>query len=431
MKTTAVWMLSAALVLSAAPAALAETMNVAIFVHEGVELLDFAGPGEVFEIATYFTDLVDFEVFTVGPDSAPVRSQRFLDLTPNFDLENHPLIDILVLPGGATDIPAEDPKVIAWIQDQADRTRHILSVCSGVFLLTKAGLLDDLAATTHKMLIGDLRETVGTDFVHEAVKFVDNGQIITSAGVSSGIEGSLHLVRRIAGVTVARRVARYLEYDHWNARIGRVEVENPVVTEIRRSGQIDSDAILVAFDARKEKSPLFYFGEMDRLGYEYLDRQHVELAAQVFELNQMTYPETVLAYDSLAAAYRKRGKYAPPVDEDFLAFAVENGAEEAWRVYEKTMRLYPTWRLFMEPNILAAGSSALGRDQAGEAARLYELALAVYPTSAEVHNGLGAAYRELGRAEKARSAYAAALELEPDNASAKAGLESLTAEESP
>jgi transcriptional regulator GlxA family with amidase domain len=184
-------------------------MNVAIFVHEGVELLDFAGPGEVFAAADHGRA---FKVYTVAASPEPILSQRFVTVTPQYTIANCPRPDIIVLPGGQTNVPLGDPKVIAWIKKVAPETEVTLSVCTGAFLLAKAGLLDGVEATTHWGSIEDLRREAPKTIVRENRRFVDSGKVVTSAGVSAGLDGSLHVVARLLGRDTARETARYMEY---------------------------------------------------------------------------------------------------------------------------------------------------------------------------------------------------------------------------
>jgi transcriptional regulator GlxA family with amidase domain len=187
----------------------AKRRNVAIFVHEGVELLDFSGPGEVFAAADHGRA---FEVYTVAATSEPITSQRFVSIKPQYTISNCPKPDIIVLPGGATNIPLGDAKVIEWIKRASQDAEVTLSVCTGAFLLAKAGLLDGREATTHWGSIEGLKREAPKTVVRENVRFVDNGKIITAAGVSAGIDGALHVVVKLLGQQVASGTARYMEY---------------------------------------------------------------------------------------------------------------------------------------------------------------------------------------------------------------------------
>ena len=183
--------------------------NVAIFIHEGVELLDFAGPGEVFVAA----DLTRaFNVYTVAASAEPIVSQGFVTIKPQYTFANCPSPDIVVLPGGRTDVPLSNPRVIEWIQYTAQRADVMMSVCTGAFLLGKAGLLEGREATTHWKSLEALKESAPQTTVRENRRFVDNGKVVTAAGVSAGIDASLHVVDKLLGREVAEQTAKYMEY---------------------------------------------------------------------------------------------------------------------------------------------------------------------------------------------------------------------------
>ncbi|HJQ24933.1 MAG TPA: DJ-1/PfpI family protein [Blastocatellia bacterium] len=183
--------------------------NVAILVHEGVELLDFAGPGEVFASANHRSA---FQVYTVAASPAEVVSQGFVTVKPQYTFANCPPPDVVILPGGRTDIPLSDPAVINWIKQSSEKAEVVMSVCTGAFLLAKAGLLDGREATTHWSAISSLRQQAPQTTVHENRRFVDNGKVITAAGVSAGIDASLHVVDKLLGREAAAQTAHYMEY---------------------------------------------------------------------------------------------------------------------------------------------------------------------------------------------------------------------------
>ena len=183
--------------------------KVAILVFEGVELLDFAGPGEVFDAASSGRA---FEVFTVAPSAEPITSQRFVTVTPTYALADSPKPDVLVVPGGNVSSLLRNEAAMAWIEERAAQAEVVLSVCNGALVLARAGLLDGLEATTHAGTLETLRAWAPKTVVHEGRRFVDNGKIVTSAGVSAGIDASLHLVSRLIGPDDARATATYMEY---------------------------------------------------------------------------------------------------------------------------------------------------------------------------------------------------------------------------
>jgi transcriptional regulator GlxA family with amidase domain len=192
--------------------------NVAIFIFNGVELLDFSGPGEVFAAA----DVPDgaFNVYTVAMSTDPIVSQGFLSVTPDYNLENAPDPDIIVLPGGNVGPSVNNPDVINWIKSHSANLDALMSVCNGAHILQKTGLLDGKKATTHHGAIANLRANSPTTQVLENTRWVDNGQIITTAGVSAGIDGALRIIERMYGFDAAQSTARYMEYDKWDPKDG-------------------------------------------------------------------------------------------------------------------------------------------------------------------------------------------------------------------
>jgi transcriptional regulator GlxA family with amidase domain len=193
------------------------TRNVAIIVHQDVELLDFAGPGEVFAAAASRGGGPSghrwFNVYTVAPTAGTIVSQGFLKIEPQYTIENCPKPDILVIPGGDTRRLVDDESFMAWVRDTTKDREITLTVCTGAFVPANLGMLDGKDATTHWSAINGLRTEAAKANVKENVRFVDNGSIITTAGVSAGIDGSLHVVGKLLGRTVAEQTARYMEYE--------------------------------------------------------------------------------------------------------------------------------------------------------------------------------------------------------------------------
>jgi transcriptional regulator GlxA family with amidase domain len=191
------------------------TRNVAIILHEGVELIDFAGPGEVFAAAGHQAMRGHehaFRVYTVAKTKAPILSQGFLKVVPEFTPEDAPVPDVLVIPGGETDVLLNDEAFSKWLAKTAALSEIALTVCTGALVLGKAGMLDGLDVTTFNNVIDGLQRMAPKARVHRGRRFIDNGHIITTAGLSSGIDGSLHVVARLLGLRVAEQTARYMEY---------------------------------------------------------------------------------------------------------------------------------------------------------------------------------------------------------------------------
>lgn len=194
------------------------TRNVAIVLYDGVELLDFAGPAEVFAAAGGIGAIGApdgaraFNVFTVAKTREPITSQGFLEVVPDHSIADAPPADIILLPGGGSDIVTTDPAMMKWVTARARAAQLSVTVCTGAMILAKAGMLDGRDATTWYNAIDELRRVAPRTRVHHGRRFIDNGNVVTTAGVSAGIDGSLHVVARLLGRKVADETARYMEY---------------------------------------------------------------------------------------------------------------------------------------------------------------------------------------------------------------------------
>lgn len=194
------------------------TLHVAIYVYPQVEVLDFAGPYEVYTTATRVQQRLHpdmaplFAVCTVARSAAPVRARAGLVVVPDHGFETLPDPDLLVIPGGVVDAELDDPAVLDWLQRTARRAGLTASVCTGSFLLAQAGLLRGKPVTTHWEDVADLRQRFPTLEVREQVRWVNAGEVVSSAGIAAGIDMSLYLVARLAGETLARATARQMDY---------------------------------------------------------------------------------------------------------------------------------------------------------------------------------------------------------------------------
>lgn len=197
------------------------TFTIGLYAFDGVEALDFVGPFEVFTTAvrSHMRDRLDPEplarVVTIGRDLCQVTARAGLVLVPDWTIQHHPPLDLLLIPGGVVTDEATKDDVIRWIAAQALVVPLVASVCTGAFLLASAGLLDGRQVTTHWQDIEILREMFPRVDVVEGVRWIDGGAILTSAGISAGIDMSLHLVERMHGRELALRTARQMDY-RWN-----------------------------------------------------------------------------------------------------------------------------------------------------------------------------------------------------------------------
>jgi transcriptional regulator GlxA family with amidase domain len=191
------------------------SLEVAILIFPEVEVLDFTGPFEVFSVAGRILKQAGrppFRVSTVAAQSASVVARHGLPVIPNACFAERPPADILIVPGGIVSQPLGDPPTLDWVRAAAGEAGLVASVCTGAFILARLGLLDGKACTTHWEDIPDLRRDYPGLQVLEDVPLVDEGSIVTSAGISAGIGMSLHLVGRILGIEAARRTARQMQY---------------------------------------------------------------------------------------------------------------------------------------------------------------------------------------------------------------------------
>lgn len=187
--------------------------NIAIFLFDDVEVLDFAGPFEVFSVTNWLHDHAVSNVYTVARKKAPVSARNGLSVNPDFAIAEAPMPDFLIIPGGhGTDKVLEQEDVISWIRKCAESAEKVMSVCTGSLLLAKAGLLEGLRATTHHMIFDQLAQLAPNTEIMRGERFVDNGKIITAGGISAGIDMSLHVVEQVYGEEMAQKTATIMEY---------------------------------------------------------------------------------------------------------------------------------------------------------------------------------------------------------------------------
>jgi transcriptional regulator GlxA family with amidase domain len=192
--------------------------NVGIYVFDDVEVLDFAGPFEVFSTASRVFRRAQpgaeppFEVFTVGASRSPVTARGGLVVQPRCSFADHPKIDVLLVPGGVVTAELERPRVIAWVAARAATAELTASVCTGAFFLARAGLLKGKSATTHWEDVAAFRVKAPSTRVVQGARWVEDGAVITSAGISAGLDMSLHIVSRLAGHELAASTARQMDY---------------------------------------------------------------------------------------------------------------------------------------------------------------------------------------------------------------------------
>ena len=194
-------------------------IRTAILIFPDVEVLDFCGPFEVFSAvrfdeATRRHDPSPFEVFLVAETAAPVVATGGLKVIPDHTFDTAPQADLLVVPGGwGTRSVVDNPRLVDWARRQAAGARQVMSVCTGAFILGVAGLLHGKRATTHFASLDRLRETFPDVTVEYGARWVEDG-VVTSAGISAGIDLALRVVAGLVGEPLARATARHMEYPY-------------------------------------------------------------------------------------------------------------------------------------------------------------------------------------------------------------------------
>ena len=195
--------------------------NVAILIFDDVEVLDFCGPFEVFSVTGKQNSSDPFNVYTVA-EKTPISARNNLSINPNYTFDC-PQPDILVVPGGGgrradgtpfgTRREMQNETLLEWINKLYPNTEQVLSVCTGALILAKAGLAENIAATTHHDAFDELRAVAPNTEIREGDRIFDNGKIIFSGGISAGIDAAFYLVAKLLGKDAAKITATYMEYD--------------------------------------------------------------------------------------------------------------------------------------------------------------------------------------------------------------------------
>jgi len=197
-------------------------MNIGIYIYNNAEVLDFSGPFEVFTTASRVcVDSDPFSVSLIGETGNTVFARAGFSINPTHSFHNHPKLDVLIVVGGYHYDEMKKHIVRDWIAKQANQVQYVASVCSGAWLLAEAGVLTNQNATTHWEDIEELQSSYPNLTVHANARWIDEGKYITSAGISAGIDMSLHLVRKFHSLDLAIKTARQMEYD-WNQTLGTI-----------------------------------------------------------------------------------------------------------------------------------------------------------------------------------------------------------------
>jgi transcriptional regulator GlxA family with amidase domain len=207
-----------------------ERKSVGIVLFEDVEVLDFSGPFEVFS-ATRLNEekrreeLSPFHVLLVAENSAPVTTVGGMKVIPHYAFNNCPPLDILVVPGGwGVRKEQNNPVMLNWLRARAPEAETLTSVCTGSMLLGFAGLLNGIHATTHWRALDWMRDSFPSVTVEYEKHVVEDGRVLTSAGISAGIDMALQVVARYFGQEIARATARHMEYPYSDSNVRRIHL---------------------------------------------------------------------------------------------------------------------------------------------------------------------------------------------------------------
>ncbi|MAD42107.1 MAG: glutamine amidotransferase [Arcobacter sp.] len=189
-------------------------MNVGIYIYDDAEVLDFSGPFEVFSVASRFlNEDKKFNTFLISEEKTTVIARGGFNINSHFTFNNHPILDVLIVVGGVHTKEVEKPNVINWIKKQSESVKLTASVCTGAFLLAQAKVITSQVVTTHWEDIESLKNDYPSLNVVDNVRWVDEGNIVTSAGISAGIDMSLHLIAKLKNYKLAKQTAKQMQFD--------------------------------------------------------------------------------------------------------------------------------------------------------------------------------------------------------------------------
>ncbi|MCW7494872.1 DJ-1/PfpI family protein [Leptospira sp. 2 VSF19] len=191
-------------------------INVGILVFNNIELLDFTGPYEVFSVTKDLSGNFLFNTFLIGKSDEILKSVNGLKYIPDYTIFDHPNLDILIIPGGiGTKEIMFDIQISNWIEQLFPKLFYIITVCTGVRILSSTKLMDNLEYTTHHDCFDELELISPHAKLNRNIRFTNNGKILTSGGISAGIDLSLHVVECYFGNEIKNKTIEYMEYGNW------------------------------------------------------------------------------------------------------------------------------------------------------------------------------------------------------------------------
>lgn len=344
-----------------------EPKNILFFLYNGIEILDFTGPMEVFAAAGY-------NVYTVA-DRDTIISRRILKVLPDYNFNknpNFPKPDIVAVFGGGAHMQWENKAYQDFLKSVTKDTKVDFAVCDGSFFFGGIGLLDNKKTTTYHWLTSELQKDFPKSLVLEGKRFVDDLDIVTTAGVSAGIDGAFYLVSRLKGSAFAKKIANQIEYEHWKVNMGQVETSNTLLR--LQSSHFDENLV--------KKDTLLYKGELLNLGEFYLTKKQFKDAKQCFEYVINYYKSNELDFDYLAKAKKGLGEKSPPEHDSFIESIKEKGAKEVKTSVLKTLNDFPNWKLLNQDELLYLGYySYQNKGKYDEAIAIFELNKLLFPNN--------------------------------------------------
>lgn len=246
----------------------ARTLNVAVLIYPGMNTLDATGPLEVFDLANDIAPKA-FNVYTLAQSAAPIAPHgSAFSMTPLYCFANAPRPDIVIVPGASLQTLAQLGKnraLLGWVRSQS-KAPQLMSVCTGSFLLGSAGVLDGRRATTHWFMANDFHSQFPRVTLRQNVRFVEDGNVLTTAGVSSGIDGALRVVEKARGTSVADTVARVMQYRPHTPAFPLVSVTaKPIQNAVLQPGQklaLDFDPVCHMKLSADDKATFAYKGQV-------------------------------------------------------------------------------------------------------------------------------------------------------------------------
>ncbi|MCG8332300.1 MAG: DJ-1/PfpI family protein [Chitinophagales bacterium] len=375
-----------------------EIKDIALFLQEDVEALDFAGPLEVFVSA-------GFNVYTVSVTKEPIKSLGMLTIIPDYDITDCPQPDILAFFGGGTPLElSKNPDVMEWIIKTLDETPVQFSVCTGAYFLGEAGYLDHQMATTYHLWIDDLQDRYPKSKVKGNVRFVDNGKVITTAGVSAGIDGALHLVSKLKGRLAAQEIAKGIEYDKWIPDEGFV-FDHPFLKKTLAAG----------FEAAQEllNTEPIYKGELLNLSEKLIQKKRYKDAEKCIHLAMDMEAPTAKDYELLRRINQAQHKFVPPSEEEYFQIIREKGIAEGEHILKQVKQYNENW-IITDPMQFLHFSyiEYYKKNKIDEAIELMKLQLQHHPEYVYYHYWMGRYFEEKNMLQEALTYYEQAVKLD-------------------